>query len=232
MPITHGNSISGGNVGGTVLTIVGLVANGDYLYASCNISFGSSSQTVNAVTYNGVALTQLSEDTVATNEVLWTGELINPTNDASAHDLVFNVSASSRQAGGAHVMDGVDQTTPSENPNRETATSTTLNVTITSETDDVAISGGGWEDGGIEQTANSHTLAYTVEAGTSASDQNSVMQYGAGAATVEMEWTIDTSDLHQSAGSTINPAAAAADPLPRYRRIVHRTRSPVRASYV
>ena len=173
------------------------------------VHWRTTSITVSGITYAGVALTRLGGATVSVNRAVDYWYLIAPT--TGTNNVVVTMSAAARTVVGAISRTGVHQTTPLGTAATASGTSTAPSVTVTSATDEL-----------VDDALTASVAGAVLTAGTGQTERYDTfydpsIQGGgsdeAGAASVAMDWTINTSQEWCQIGVGIKPAGAAGTSL-------------------
>ena len=155
------------------------------------------------VTYNAVAATSVSTATNGNGPVASLWRLVAP--DTGANTVSMDVTSQVTSSGGAVSYTGVDQTTPFGTAATATGASTTPSVVVSSASGELVVdalsSGGNTPTAGAGQTSR---IALANFFG---------MSEEAGAASVTMSWTTDTSNEWAIVGAPLKAAAAGSSIL-------------------
>lgn len=170
-------------------------------------NYRPSTQNINTVTFNGVALSEVYEAQAAQNLAYW--ELVNP--DATTANVVVTWSAAADEiAAGAVSCTNVHQTTPRRGTYAiANGSSTTATVNIASNTDDLVIDMVVWDNPNGITGGASQTERWSRE------DVDGYSSYGQstepGAATTTMSWTAVASNAWRIFAASLQSPAAGGD---------------------
>ncbi len=158
------------------------------------VSMRSGDQSVNSVTYNGLALTRVGEQSngAATRMEMW--QLINPP--SGTYNVVATLSASGRAVVGATTFSGVDQTEPLGPFVSTTGTSAAPSVTVSSAAGEIVFDTVANAAGQTAMAPGAgQTERWDVDSGGfNAQDVRGGASTEAGAASVTMSWTAGNDD--------------------------------------
>jgi hypothetical protein len=201
-------SLTVGSSGTNGLVVVGVVVAG-----------GNGEQpppTVTSVTYAGQNLTQIGTylnadlvnptDTNAAREDQW--YLLNPP--TGANNVVITISGSSYSLlGGATSLFNVNQSSPIRGFTGADSESTAASVTISSTTGDLVLD---TVCDGTSISSGSQTQEYLLNRNSNNACNNIAGSTSAGAASVNMSWTVGN-DIWVDVASSIEPAATTNNPV-------------------
>lgn len=157
-----------------------------------------------SVTYNGVAMTELYDGTPGSPfKFIAVYALVAPA--TGANDVVITRSGSTPVIAGAVSYTGVDQTTPYDSIDVVTNTGTAVSNGVSSAANDLVV------DFVAANRDAAQTVGASQTARVNAGNGDEFMWIGiseeAGAGTVTMSWTLDTSSAWTAAGLNLNVAA-------------------------
>lgn len=196
--------------GGTSITYAHTVANQTDRYIGVGLANNNVATTVSSITYAGVALTlRLTSATFGGARVVYLYDLVAPT--TGTNNVVITMSGLAQIVGGSWSAYGVDQTTPRSNTVNTTGTSAAPSGTLTSATDEVAVTVVGWRcNTGVTDTPDATwTSDWDVE--LSATAVGGAGSHITGAASVTRtdtlsgsnDWGIVGASLKAVAGGTV-----------------------------
>ena len=201
-------TISSHNISGSnILILVGV-----------SLDDGADDKTVNTVTYNGINLTQLVEvhgENVVRSEIWYLDPSLNPADGNYNVVVTIDNGAANKIAAGVITFTDVDQTTPIDTGavQSEGGDSNNNTLTVASASDDL-----------VMDIACSHTSSSTPDGsqtelwdlelgGSGVSGDFGGASTKAGASSVNMKYTFDSSDKFSHAAFNINAASAAYTPF-------------------
>ena len=191
MAIAFGASTGNEFTAATSYTQSAVSVSGTNTYALVMVGLRTNTGDITGVTFNGVAMTELSQlNNAGGTHTLWMFGLAGPTTG----DVVVTGDTSLAAEVITSIYTGVHQTTPTGTVATATGNSTAPSVAVTSAALELVVDHAGWNSGagqidvGAGQTERKRSPASGdgISMNTASSDE-------AGAASVTMSWTIVTS---------------------------------------
>ncbi len=175
------------------------------IFPACEV-WSSVGVAATTCTYDSTSCTEVDVVTygASTSQRISLFELVAPS--SGANDIVFTIDSSQEIVAASTSYTGVDQTTPTDTPsNTVEASATSISQTITSETGDLVIDVASVYNGADWGADGSQTERVVNDNGAA---QDSIGQSSkAGAASVDMEWTVSAARPMGHIGVNVNAAA-------------------------